>query len=164
MEIVEKIALETCDIYQEADKNVVLAMTWLHDYGKMVDFSNQYESTQVKGSELMGSLGFEKDFISKTIMFIKMLDSKLAIDINKAPLEVKILSSADGAAHFVGPFFFLWWYENSNKKFEELMEDNEKKALKDWNKKVVIPEIREKFEPRFKFLLEQAGNLPEKYL
>ena len=164
LEIVEKIVLETCAIYEEADKNVALAMVWLHDYGKMIDLPNQYEVTKVRGRELMISLGFDEEFTSQVIKYIEILDSKLTVDMNGAPLEVRILSSADGAAHFVGPFFYLWWYENGTKNFKELMEDNKKKALKDWNKKIVIPEIREKFEPRFKFVIEQAGDLPEEFL
>ena len=164
LEIVEKIAMETCDIYKDEDRNIVTAMVWLHDYGKICDFDNQYVIAKEKCSELMMEIGFEKSFIGKVIEYIEIMDSKLILDINEAPLEVRIMSSADGASHFVGPFHFLWWHENTSKSFEELMEDNKRKAMKDWNKKIVIPEIRKAFQIRYDFLFEQSGDFPEKYL
>ena len=164
LEIVEKIALELCYIYKEADRNAVSVLVWLHDYGTMLDFNNEYELTIKEGRKKLLEIGFPADVTEKTIAFAEIINKKMEMDMNETPIEVKIISSADGASHFVGPFLDLWWHENSGKSFEELMEDNIKKSKKDWERKIVLPEVKKAFEGRYNFSLERSGQLPNKYL
>lgn len=164
LEIVEKIALELCDIYKEANKDIVMTMVWFHDYGKILDFDNQYEMTQKEGMKFLLEIGFEREFATKVLEYVKIMDSKLTVDINEAPLEVKIVSSADGAAHLVGPFFLVYLQENHLKSLEELLAGNINKAIKDWERKIVLLEVKKAFKNRHKITLEQNGLLPDKFL
>jgi hypothetical protein len=164
LEIVEKISLGLCDLYKEADREVVLVLVWLHDYGKILDFDNQKETTIREGNKKLVEIGFPADFVKKVIDLAKIIDQKMEMDMHEAPIEAKIISSADGAAHFVGPFLDIWWHENSQKPFEELMADNLQKAKKDWERKIVLPEVKKAFENHHNFALERAGILPDKYL
>jgi len=164
LEIVEQIAFELCDRYTEADHDLVEVMVWLHDYGKILDFDHEYETTLTEGPKQLAELGFPEDFAHKAVSHIEILDKKLELDLHDAPIEVQIVSSADGCSHMVGPFLHLWWYEHPDKPFEELMAGNRRKVEKDWNRKIVLPEARAAFEARYKFIREQSGELPQKFL
>lgn len=164
LEIVEKLALELCDLYPAANRDLVLVMVWLHDYGKILDFVNQYSVTLTAGRAKLLEIGFAPEFVDQAIKYIEILDKKLEVDLHEAPLEVQIVSSADGCSHMVGPFYDMWWYENANKPWRELMADNTKKALKDWNRKIVLPEARAAFEAHHQFILERSGEIPLKFL
>ncbi len=167
LEIVERIAKELLEAYPRADPDLVEVMVWLHDYGKILDFANEYTKTLEAGPLKLVELGFDSSFAQKATDYIEILDSKT--DIDKAPIEVQIVSSADGCSHMVGPFMFTIWHEGTDKTFpgktmEELMAMNKAKSEKDWNKKVTLPEARAAFEKRHQHLLEIAGDLPEKFL
>jgi len=164
LEIVEKIASELCTHYPKANPEIVNAMVWLHDYGKILDFGHQYDTTQSKVPEILISLRFSEDFAKQVTDNILIMDSKMTVDLHSAPIEVQIVSSADASSHLIGPFFSLWWLENPGKPFEELMEDNIRKAMKDWDRKMVLPEVRKSFAARHSLLLEQCGQFPDHYL
>jgi len=164
LEIVEQLASELLVHYPEADKDLVEVMVWLHDYGKILDFDNQYAMTLTAGREKLTELGFAPEFVERAISSIETLDKKMELDMHEAPIEVQIVSSADGCSHMVGPFLDFWWYENAGKSFEELMKDNRHKADKDWNRKIVLPEARAAFEQRYRLICERSGELPAKFL
>ncbi len=162
LEIVEKIALELCKHYPQANKDMVLLLVWLHDYEKIIDFKNQYNTTHTVGSKKLLELGFNKEFVKKAFLYVNILDKKS--NIAKAPIEVQIVSSADGASHLIGPFYAIHWKEQSQRSCEDLMKENKRKATVDWNKKIVLPEVKKAFLSRHKSLLERCGKFPKKYL
>lgn len=165
LNLVEQISLELCDKYPQADKELVKLLAWFHDYGKIVDHPNQYVATLTEGRNVLIENGFAEEFANQMTNWMEIFDGKESLDSEQTPIEVKIVSSADAASHLVGPFFYLYWYEYSTKPFKDLMAGNIRKASVDWDKKVVIPEIREAFQNRHNILLEQAGGqLPKKYL
>lgn len=163
LEIVDKISKELCEIYKDADKEIVDSMVWLHDIGKIVPNTNQEETIIEYVPKLLKELNYDLKHIKKVLEYILLLEKKMEYDLNEAPIEVKIISSADAASHYYGPFYPLWWYENSTKTIEELIQDNRKKDIKDWERKIVLPEVKELVAEKHKFILEMTGDIPERF-
>lgn len=161
LEIFEKIALELCDAYSNADRDLIVAITWLHDLPKIKNKKNIDDVSDELYSKLI-EFGCANDFIDKVVEYIKLQDSYKQVDIRNTPIEVQICSSSDGASHLIGPFFSIYWFENPNKKINEILESNLLKLKKDWELKIVLPEVKNIFKGRFNFLLEQNGQINKK--
>lgn len=164
LEVMERLALELLERFPEADRDTVLALVWLHDYGKIIDFDHQYETSLREGAALMADLGIDDAFARRVIQMIQTIDRNLEIDLREAEIEVRIASSADAASHWFGPFMQLYWYENPEMTIPDLIESNKAKIAKDWDRKMVLPEVCEALERKHQFLLEQAGELPDRLL
>ncbi|MBW4061684.1 hypothetical protein HJC99_03905 [Candidatus Saccharibacteria bacterium] len=162
LEIVQAIALELCDKYPSADRIQVLNLVWLHDYEKIVDFDNQYNTELVASSNVMAEAGFKEASIAKMLSDINIYNAKA--NLHAASIEIQIVSSSDAASHMIGPFLSLYWYENPEKSITELQADNLKKFSGDWDKKMTLPEVKAAFAGRYKFIQEQIGNIPTSYL
>ena len=162
LEIVEKIANELCEIYTNANKLYVAALLWLHDYEKIVDFDNQYNTELVATKNLMADIGYSAEVIDDICASINRYNAKqnLASDT----IEVQIVSSADAASHFVGPFTAIYWHENPTKSIGELQNENKRKIAVDWNSKITLPEVKVAFESRHKKALEIAGDIPATFI
>lgn len=159
LKIIEQLVNELCDLYPAARRDCVMAMVWLHDYGKILtnkQLSRDDENnvTYNEGRRVMADIGFPADYIDKVVADLRTFEQHKARDLSKENIEVQIASTADGCAHLVGPFFALHWYENASQTVEALVKENIRKATKDWQNKIILPEARQAFEPRLKLLLE----------
>lgn len=162
LNIVDKIAAELCQRYPEADTFKTTILVWLHDYEKIIDFDNQYNTELRATKELMQQLGFTSTFIEQTAADLNTYNAKE--NLSAASIEIQIVSSSDAASHVVGPFMHLYWHENPNCSVDELMVENIRKISVDWDKKITLPEVKEAFAAYRDFCLQAAGRLPEKYL
>jgi hypothetical protein len=162
LEIVENIATELCEKYPDANRFKVMTLAWLHDYEKIIDFDNQYNTELEATKELMRQIGFESDFIEEMATDLNIYNAKE--NLQAASTEIQIVSSSDAASHSVGPFMCLYWYENPALSVDELMAANIRKISVDWEKKITLSEVKEAFAKYRAFNLQVAGQLPEKYL
>jgi len=163
LKIVEKIAMELCDIYTEADRDIVQALVWFHDFGKPIDEENERVVTLSEGPKVMLECGFSQEFVDKVIECWQLMEKKNEIDIRTAPIETQIVSSADGASHFTGVFYPSYFNENGD-DFITTQEYLKKKIEKDWSRKIVLPEVQKAFEGRYLKAKEMLGEFPDTFL
>lgn len=163
LDIVERVAMELCDIYNEADRDIVQALVWFHDFGKPIDEENERAVTRTEGPKVMLSCGFPQEFIDKVLEYWELMEKKNEIDIRTCPIEVQIISTADGCSHFTGVFYPSYFNEDGD-TFIETQKNLREKIKKDWERKIVIPEAKKAFEVYYKRALELLGEFPEKFI
>lgn len=163
LEIVEQIAFELCEIYKNASKEEVEVLVWMHDFWKFIDFNNQYFQYELWEKKMI-ELWFSQKFAKKITEYIMLIDWKNNLWDENIPIEVKIVSSSDWASHMIWPFHHFYWYENTCLDFETLLKHNLEKLESDWNKKIVLPELKEKFLDKYLFMKEQFWVFPNNFL
>lgn len=163
LEIVETIALELCDVYSEANRQKVHELVWLHDVEKIADVRKKDDTALTATRALMTELGYPADYIDELSADINTINAKH--DIASESIEVQIISSADGAAHLVGPFYGIYWHENQSMSIQDILCSNKVKLAKDWSKKITLPEVRKAFERRYALQVEfNTGKIPKSFL
>lgn len=163
LKIVEKIAMEICDVYTEADRDIVQALVWFHDFGKPLDEKNERAITLIEGPKAMLDCGFSQEFIDRVVECWQLMEKKNEIDIRTTPIETQIVSSSDGASHFTGVFYPSYFNEDGD-DFITTQKHLKEKIEKDWNRKIVLPEVQNAFEAYYLRAKEMLGEFPEKFL
>lgn len=160
LKVVEHISRQLLVHYPAADENIVIAMAWMHDYGKIINYATQHDTALIdEGRRLLIERGLDAPFAEQVAENIKILDSKT--NIEQANIETQIVSSADGCSHLVGPFISLFWQENPDLSLEQLMQENVRKLTVDWDKKVTLQEARTAYQTMHDIELAKAqGALP----
>jgi len=164
LEIVERIAMELCGIYEDADKSLVFALVWFHDFGKPIDDKNERILTKEKGIEAMKLVGLDESFTNKVYESWLRMEMKNEIDISKESIEVQIVSTADGASHFVGKFHSTYFMDDKHETIKNLEKRISAKIKQDWENKIVLPEAKKAFKDRYLRSLEILGEYPDKFI
>lgn len=145
LEIVETLSKDMQKYYPEADIDTLIALSWMHDYGKIIDYDTQYDHAHVEaGRQEMIRLGFSVSFATKIAESIKIFDKKDHLE--NESIEIRIVSSADACSHLVGPWVSLYWHENPDTPFEDIMKENVRKLGGEWGLKVTIPEAIQAYQ------------------
>ncbi len=161
--VVEKIAMELCSKHPDADRDVVFALVWLHDFGKSIDEGNEYEATKNRGVEAMRTVNIPEDFIKRVLGCWMRMEMKNEIDISKEAIEVQIVSTADGASHFVGKFYPSYFRDDPKESVQSIVERIKTKIDKDWERKIVLPEAKLAFQQRYEKVREIIGEYPDRF-
>ncbi len=122
--------------YADCDLNMLLGLVWIHDYGKIVGIKEEQKVLD-ESKAFMLDIGFGGEYVDDVIGLLDIFESKMTSDLSEAPMEVRIVSTADAVSHMYGPFYQMYCYENPEMSVEELMESNMKKLEKDWDRKIV---------------------------
>jgi len=162
LELVEKISLELYEEYG-GDLDTIKGLVWIHDYGKIVGIKDDEELLE-SSKKLLNEIGFEREYTNKVIQLLEIFEGKMTQDLSEAPMEVRIVSTADAVSHMYGPFYQIYCYENPEMSIEDLMESNLRKLVKDWDRKIVLPEVKEILKDRYQFLRESFGEFSEPIL
>lgn len=162
--IVERIAMELCDLHPEADRDLVFALVWFHDFGQPIDLANKYETTRTKGVEALRSVGMSEEFINKVLEAWLVMEKCQEVDISKEAIEVQIISSADGASHITGKFYATYFLDDPSEAVSTIEKRLKKKMDRDWERKIALPEVKKSFENRYLLAREIIGEYPEKFI
>ncbi len=160
LKIVEEISLSLTKKYPEANRDLIQVLAWTHDYSKPFAKTKEEEKETLLPMvrELLESLSFEETFIEQVLTYLEEVESKDVKSLEDSPIEVKIVSSADGASHFFGPFFSSYFRDTPSESIEKTMSRVIQKAQRDWDRKIVLPEAKDLVESRYRILLENMSS------
>ena len=159
--IVEKLALDLCELYPKANRDAVILSVWFHDIGRAHGHDvghDLYGSNYAK--KTLTENGFGKDFVNLIVESCKTH----SCDENGKPnsLEGKILATADALSHYHNGFYLrilYSWSRKSKNDYHQLKTKLFKKMKRDLNDKILFDEVREKIIPMYEAWQKIVGEI-----
>jgi putative nucleotidyltransferase with HDIG domain len=169
--VVEKLAMELCDKYPEANRDAVTLMVFLHDIGRA---DNHSEDHDLYGSEYARKLLTENEFPPDFVDLVAQGCKTHSCDDFGQPtsLEGKILATADAMSHFQRGFYlriFYAWNQKADKMHYPELENNQNfanlkeklfaKMDRDFNSKIFFPEAKNAVLPLYQAWQQTIGEI-----
>jgi len=155
--VVEKLALDLCKLYPEANQDAVALMVWFHDIGRAHGHHQQHD---LYGANYAKKILTENNFDKKFIDLVVNACKTHSCDNYGKPtsLEGKILATADAMSHFHNGFylriFHSWTIKddsNADKTigYHKLKEKLFAKMDRDLNEKIFFEEAKKAMKPHY---------------
>jgi len=137
----------------DADKEIVVISTWLHDIGSIIHGRENHHET---GAEVAEEKLKELDYPEKKIELVKgcIKNHRSSIDNPRSTLEEKIVAEADALSCFddiPGLFQVAFKYEDKDRK--EGIESVKRKIQNQWES-LHFEESREIIRPKYEAAME----------
>jgi len=144
--VVEKFAKQLCQLYPQANKDVVLLSVWFHDIGRADGHNKDHD---VYGAEYARKLLNKKDYNKKIIDLVyEACKSHCCKKYKPQSLEAKILATADALSHYSNGFYLLIFHYWSQKMdYNEARNKLIRKIEKDYKDKILLKEVKEALKP-----------------
>lgn len=149
--VVEKLALDLCDLYPNANRDVVTISVWFHDIGRAHGKNKDHD---LYGADYARKILSKNGFDQNLIDLVSESCRTHSCSENGKPksLEGRILATADGLSHYHNGFYLRILYSWSNGNtgdYCDLKKKLFKKMKRDLDEKIFFDEVREKVLPMY---------------
>lgn len=158
--IVEKCASWLCDIFPQADRDVVGLAVWFHDSARLDGIEKDHDTEGATiAQKRLTELSFDE---AKKNMVIAACRSHSADEIKPEGLEAKILAAADAMSHFIGGLYLrLVAKKTESMGFEAAIKHLGHKLERDFHQKIDFDEAKIMVKPVYdslKLLFESVES------
>ncbi len=147
--VVEKLALDLCDLYPEANRDAVILSVWFHDIGRAHGHNENHDLYGANyATKILTKNNLDKNFINTVSESCKTHSCHK----NGYPtsIEGKILATADAVSHYHNGFYLrilYYWSKKNKSNYQNLKEKLFQKMKRDLNQKIFFDEVKEKIKP-----------------
>jgi putative nucleotidyltransferase with HDIG domain len=150
--VVEKLALELCDLYPKANRDAVILSVWFHDIGRAHGYNEDHD---LYGANYANKILIKNNFDKNFIKLITESCKTHSCDKNGKPnsLEGKILATADAISHYHNGFYLrilYSWSKKNKDNYHKLREKLFEKMKRDLNEKIFFDKIKKQIKPIYK--------------
>jgi hypothetical protein len=143
---VEKHASWLCDLYPNANRDVVGLAVWFHDIGRLEginDGHDQYGAAEAQ--KVLSANHFPQDMID---LVTAACAAHRAEEVKPVTIEAKILATADAMSHFIHSFYVrIIESRRKTTEFHQALALIKLKLDRDFNEKISLPEAKAKIKP-----------------
>jgi putative nucleotidyltransferase with HDIG domain len=150
------------------DSDVVEVASYLHDIGLMAKCGgNEIGASEnehhligaEKCKKILSEIGFDDAFIQKVSDCI--LTHRARKGSSPKTIEQKIVANADAMAHIESFLNLFSAFAEDSTSFKEALETVEEKIKRDWDKKLTIPEAKEKVRETYEAIILLINKMKE---